>query len=120
GRRGSPLEFTIIGPDRDRQRELFKEFEKRASGDPRIVGLRSDDVHALPEIHIIPDRKTAIASGVEIAEIARIVNTTFGGITADQYTQGGRRFDILVQLEEKGRQKASDLGNVLVRNNRGE
>lgn len=120
GRRGSPVEFTINGPDPDQQKALYYEFKKRMDAEPSIVGTRSDDVLTLPEVHIVPNREKALASGVEIKEIAETVNSTFGGVVAGQYTKSGRRFDIFVQLKEKDREQTSDIQSVLVRNNRGE
>jgi len=120
GRRGSPVEFTISGPDPDQQKKIYQQFKQRMDADTSIVGTRSDDVLVLPEVHIVPNRDKAIASGVEIAEIAATVNSTFGGVVAGQYTKDGRRFDIFVQLREQDRQTTGDISKVLVRNNRGE
>jgi len=120
GRRGNPVEFVISGPDPEVQKQLFYKFKEKMDADPDFVGTRSDDVRTLPEVHIIPNRDKAVASGVEVAEIASVINATFGGTVVDQYTKGGRRFDILVQLDQKFRHKISDLDPILVRNNRGE
>ncbi len=120
GRRGSPLEFTINGPDPEVQKKLFFEMKKEMEATGDMVGIRSDDVLTLPEVHIVPNRQKAIRSGVEVTEIAEIVNATFGGTVASQYTDGSRRFDIWVQLQEKDRQQKADISKVLVRNNRGE
>ena len=120
GRRGSPVEFTISGPDPEMQKQLFAEFKKRMDADPEIVGTRSDDVSTLPEIHLVPNRRKALARGVEVGEVAQIVNATFGGVVAGQYTKGGSRFDIFVQLQEENRRKPEDISSILVRNNRGQ
>ncbi len=120
GRRGSPLEFTINGPDPKKQKEYFLEMQRQMSATGIMVGVRSDDVLTLPEVHVRPNREKAIARGVEVSEIATIVNATFGGTVAGQYTDRNRRFDIWVQLKEEDRQKSKDLSKILIRNNRGE
>ncbi len=120
GRRGSPLEFTINGPDPEKQRELYAKLKEKMDASKLMVGVRSDDVLTSPEVHIVPDRKKAIARGVEVGEIAEIVNATFGGLVAGQYTDRNRRFDIWVQLEEEARAQKKDIDNIFVRNNRGE
>tara|TARA_B100001248_G_scaffold261335_2_gene252184 strand:+ start:11143 stop:14217 length:3075 start_codon:yes stop_codon:yes gene_type:complete len=120
GRRGSPIEFVINGPDPEKQKELFFEMQKRMEESGLMAGVRSDDVLTLPEVHIVPNRKKALESGVEVSEIAEIVNATFGGVVASQYTDQSRRFDIWVQLKEEDRQKKEDINQILVRNNRGE
>ncbi|MBI2602889.1 MAG: efflux RND transporter permease subunit [Deltaproteobacteria bacterium] len=120
GRRGSPIEFTLNGPDPQEQRRLYLEFKKRMDTDTDIVDTRSDDVETLPEVHIIPDRERAAQRGVEILEIAQTINTMFGGSRVSQYTSGGRRFDIVAQLGEKDRDEMADVEPILIRNNRGE
>lgn len=120
GRRGSPLEFTISGPDSEKQKEYFLKFKEKMDNDKRIVGARSDDVTTLPELHIVPNRMKAQSHGVEVAEISKVINTTFGGVVTGQYTTGGRRFDIFVQLQEGDRRSERDIKKILVRNNRGE
>jgi HAE1 family hydrophobic/amphiphilic exporter-1 len=120
GRRGSPIEFTISGPDPEVQRELFFRLKNQMDEDADILDTRSNDVDLIPEIHFIPDRKKAAERGVEVASIAEAINLAVGGVTATQYTQDGRRFDVFVQLEEKNRRQKSDLKDLLIRNNRGE
>ena len=120
GRRGSPVEYTINGPEASVQQELYAQMKKEMDETGLFVGVRSDDVRKLPEVQIVPDRAAAISRGVEVAEIAGIINATFGGVAAAQYTKDNTRFDIFVQLAEKNRRKRTDLDPVLVRNNRGE
>lgn len=120
GRRGSPVEFTINGPEPQKQKEIFYEMQKKMQESGLMVGVRSDDVLTSPEVHIHPNREKAIARGVEVSEIADIVNSTFGGVVAGQYTDKSRRFDIWVQLDPKFRETTKDIRSLLVRNNRGE
>lgn len=120
GRRGSPIEFTINGPDSEKQKELYGIFKEKMEQSGMMVGVSSDDVRNLPEVRIVPNRAEALRRGVEVSEIANVVNSTFGGRTVAQYTSGSRRFDIFVQLQENDRQKIDDLDPIFVRNNRGE
>lgn len=120
GGRGSPVEFIISGPEPEKQKEYFYQIRDEMKKSGLMVGIRSDDVRTLPEVQIVPDREKAIRSGVEVAEIANIINATFGGVVAGEYTDIGRRFEIFVQLKEENRQKIEDIKPILVRNNRGE
>ena len=120
GRRGSPLEFTINGPDPLKQKELYFAMLDKMQKTGLMVGIRSDDVLTLPEVHIIPNREKAIQSGVEVSEIANVINATFGGTVATQYTDLSRRFDVWVQLREEARQQRDNVKAIFVRNNRGE
>lgn len=120
GRRGSPIEFMISGPDPEMQKELYTKMKEKMEASGNIVDVRSDDVLGLPEVHIVPDRVKTLERGVEISQVADVINATFGGTVASQYTDGSRRFDIWVQLDQKDRQRKSDINKILIRNNRSE
>jgi multidrug efflux pump len=119
GRRGSPIEFILTGPDSQRQRELYKELEKEMEASGMMTGTRSDDVAELPEVHISPNRAAALSMGVDVKSISETVNTAFAGLAAAKYTDGGRRYDLFVQLKEKDK-TLDNLSELLVVNNRGE
>lgn len=119
GRRGSPIEFTITGPDAEIQAQLFKQLQKEMNESKLMVGVRSDDIGELPEVHILPDRLKAQQRGVEISTIAKTLNIGVGGVAAAKYTESGRRYDVFVQLEEKDR-TSQTISELLLQNNRGE
>lgn len=119
GRRGSPVEFTITGPDLAMQREIFEKFKKEMNDSGLMVGVRSDDTGELPEVHITPDRLKAQERGVEINTIAETLNVGVGGVSGGKYTEGGRRYDIFVQLQESDRLPET-ISSLLLQNNRGE
>lgn len=119
GRRGSPVEFTILGPESERQRELFREIQTALEGDNDLVGLRSDDTETLHEVHLQPDREKARQYGVSIESIARAVQQNYGGIVADHFTRGGRRLGVFVQLKDEDRLSSKSLETVLIRNHHG-
>ncbi len=119
GRRGSPIEFTITGPKLSVQQELYEKLEKEMSDSNLMVGVRSDDIGQLPEVHIIPNRLRAQQRGVEIRTIAQTLNVGVGGLAAAKYTEGGRRYDVFVQLAEEDRTN-ENISSLLLQNNRGE
>ncbi|MCB1214213.1 MAG: efflux RND transporter permease subunit [Deltaproteobacteria bacterium] len=120
GRRGSPIEFTINGPDPQKQKELYYQMEKAMNATKLLVGVRSDDVRTLPELRIVPDREAAIDRGVSISQINEVINIAFGGVVAGFYSGDNSRYDVFVQLQEKDRKSKEDLKPLYVRNNRGE
>ena len=119
GRRGSPIEFTITGPKLAVQQELYEKLEKEINDSKLMVGVRSDDIGQLPEVHIIPNRLKAQERGVEIQTIAETLNVGVGGVAAVKFTEGGRRYDVFVQLNEADRTEKT-ISSLLLQNNRGE
>lgn len=120
GRRGNPIEFTVNGPEEKVRKDLFFQFQKEMEAAGQFKGIKSDDIRTLPEVQIIPDRELARQHGVEVSEIARILNLTYGGSTVAQYTKNSRRFDVFVQLAEDQRSTEENMKDILVRNNRGQ
>ncbi|MDH5581988.1 MAG: efflux RND transporter permease subunit, partial [Bdellovibrionales bacterium] len=120
GRRGSPIEFTIKGPSTQIQKNIYEQLKTKMEDTGKIVGIRSDDVNDLPEIHILPKRQEAQKRGVDISQISNLVNITLAGATPGQYTSGGRRFDIFIQLKEEQRENPQQINSLFIRNNRGE
>lgn len=119
GRRGSPIEFTITGPKLSVQQDLYEKLEKELRESNLMVGIRSDDIGQLPEVHIVPNRLKAQQRGVEIRTIAETLNVGVGGIAAGKYTEAGRRYDVFVQLDEEDR-TSKTISSLLLQNNRGE
>lgn len=119
GRRGSPIEFTITGPKLAKQQEIYNLLEQEMNSSQLMVGVRSDDIGQLPEVHILPNRLKAQQRGVEIRTIAETLNVGVGGLAATKYTESGRRYDVFVQLAEEDRSN-ENIANILLQNNRGE
>ena len=119
GRRGSPIEFTITGTKAQIQQKLYAMLEKEMTSSELMVGVRSDDIGKLPEVHIFPDRVEAQQRGVEVRTVADTLNIGMGGIGAAKYTENGRRYDVFVQLREEDRTNQK-ITSLLLQNNRGE
>ncbi len=119
GRRGSPIEFTVTGPELAIQQDLFSKLQKEMEASKLMVGIRSDDIGQLPEVHIIPNRLKAQQRGVEINTIAETLNAGVGGVSPVKYTENGRRYDVFVQLAEEDRSERT-ISSLLLQNNRGE
>jgi multidrug efflux pump subunit AcrB len=57
---------------------------------------------------------------VSISSIGNTINALIGGVRVGKYSQGGRRYDVRVQLLSSDRKKVEDISKIWVRNNRGE
>lgn len=119
-RRGFPVEFTVSGPDWDTLASLSGTIGAAMEKSGLMVDVDSDYELGMPEVRVVPDRAKAAERGVSVADIGDTINAMIGGVRAGKYTRGGRRYDIRVQLVSKDRSSVSDIGNIFVRNNRGE
>ena len=120
GSRGFPVEFSVRGRDWDKLGEYSQQIMKRLEATGLVTDLDSDYQLSIPEVRVIPDRDQAMARGVSVASIARMINITVGGIRVGKFTKGGRRYDIRLSLRDKDRSEPADIDKIWVRNNRGE
>lgn len=119
-RRGSPVEFTVTGPDWATLASLSGRLEEALESSGLMVDVDSDYEMGAPEIRVVPDRAKAAARGVSVSVIGDAINAMVGGVRAGKYTRDGRRYDVRVQLVAADRSRVQDIGRIFVRNNRGE
>lgn len=118
--RGFPVEFTIRGPDWDKLTEYARQIEAKMKTDPQFTDVDTDYEFGQPEIQVFPLRDEAARRGVRIEDIGKTIQAMIGGIEVGKFTEGGRRNDIRVRIEEEERQTAQDISKIFVRNDEGE
>lgn len=118
--RSFPIEFSLRGPDWQKLVELSQDIEKKLKADSRFTDVDSNFEEGSPEIQIVPDRDKALALGVSIEDIGRVIRLLVGGGDVTRYTENGRRIEVRVRLQEVFRGDKQDILNLFVRNNRGE
>lgn len=118
--RGFPVEFTVRGPDWEKLTQLAPEIMDKMKQDPLFTDVDSDYEYGQPEIQVIPLRARAGERGVRMEDIGKTIQAMIGGIDVGKFTEGDRRNDIRVRIEEEGRQTARDISKIYVRNDEGE
>ena len=119
-RRGFPVEFTLNGSDWDKLGEVSDQVAKEMKDSGSMVDIDSDYDTGMPEVRVVPDRQKAAERGVSVQTIGTTINSLIGGVKVGKFTEGGRRYDIRLQLVEAERDKVEDINKIWVRNNRGE
>ncbi len=87
---------------------------------PGLVDLDKSLKLGLPELRIEPDRKKAAALGVDARTVATAIQAMVGGIDVGVFKEAGRRYDIRMRLESEHRADPESIGQLYVRNDRGE
>jgi HAE1 family hydrophobic/amphiphilic exporter-1 len=117
---GQPVEFTVKGPNDKELRKATKALIEKLEATGLYTGVNADNLNAIPEMHVMPDRAPALRYGVDVATIASTLNTMFSGTRAANYSQGGRRYPIMVRLPKETRNSVDVVKSIQVRNNRGQ
>jgi cobalt-zinc-cadmium resistance protein CzcA len=68
-----------------------------------------------PVLEIIPDRDAMRRYNVHAEEINELVETALAGRTVGKFSEGNRRFDIVVRLSETNRTRLRELSDLPVR-----
>ena len=119
-KRGNDLELSIRGPDFNVLKEKVEELKKRFAASKMITDIDTDFRDGITEVHVTPDRDKAAASGVNVKDIADTVNTAIGGVRQGYFTNGNRRYDVRVRLQQDQWQSPADIDKLLVRTGYGE
>jgi len=115
--RGYPIEFVLQGPDWDKLATLNLEMKQAMADSKLMVDIDSDYLEGMPEIQIVPNRLQAALHGVSIENIGSTVSALIGGVKNGQYSKGGHRYDIYVQLE-KEKDPRNEIHRLFIGNDR--
>lgn len=118
GGRGFPVEFKLAGPDWETLSQMVTQMTAAMEESKLMVDVDTNLLQGLPEIQILPNREQAALSGVSVNTISRTINTMIAGSRIGQYADGGKRYDIRVELE-KSNDQVRDLENLMVANTKG-
>ena len=76
--------------------------------------LYIEPISGLPQVVIDYNRAAVARHQLQIADINRVVNMAFAGLSAGMIFEGERRFDLVVRLDTSKRRNIDDIRNLLV------
>lgn len=110
----TPVEVEVFAFDlMDQQRAADLVAERLAS----VEGLRDIETTmrpGSPEIQVRFDRRRLNRLGLEEQQVARVLRNKIRGDVASRFREGDRLIDILVRVDESGRDAISDVGQLVV------
>lgn len=118
GGRGYPVEFVVKGPDWTKLSDQVDKLMKSMEESNLMVDIDTNLLQGLPEIQVIPNREQAALTGVSVNTVSSTINTMIAGSTVGEYADGGKRYDIRVELEKNADQR-KDLETLLIANSKG-
>lgn len=73
-----------------------------------------------PQLDISVNREKVVDAGIDVATVGRTLETLLGGRRITRYEQGGKQYDVIVQVAEEERRTPGDISNIYVRGGKGE
>ncbi len=116
-----PIDIEILGYDLKAGRKLAEEV---AAAIQTIQGVKDVQVSREPDYpqqNIVIDRERAALLGLNVAQIARSIQTFINGYAASIFSdpQTGNQYDITVRAQEKDRVSLTDLSQIFIFNPQG-
>jgi HAE1 family hydrophobic/amphiphilic exporter-1 len=118
-KRSSPVDFMLVGPDWGKLADYSGTMVKEMENTGLMVDADTDYKEGVTEALIMPDRTKAALRSVSMQTIGNALSAMYGGIKAGKFTGNGKRYDVMVMLEEKNRNQMQDIQKMLVRNDQG-
>jgi multidrug efflux pump len=116
GFRSRPVNFVIVTSDSyENLSRVAQAFVGEMARNPGIVAPDVDLRLNKPELLLEVDRDRAADAGVNIDQVARMVETMLGGRAVTRYKRDAEQYDVLVQTTAGGRTTPEDIERLFVR-----
>lgn len=117
----SPIDVEILGYDLKTAQKLAEEVAAIVRSTPGAKDVRVSRERDYPQQNIVIDRERAALLGLNVAQIARSVQTFINGYPASIFTdpQTGDQYNITVRAKESDRSSLDDLSQIFVFNSQG-
>ncbi len=123
GRRGEPLQFSLVGADLYRLAELSAALKKKLSADPAMGQIDMGLVLDLPQVELELTRSKLSSMGIAPLDVAQAINVLGGGMDIGKYNDipgDGERYDVRLKAGEGQVARPADLSKIYVRSASGE
>jgi len=109
-----PIRIEIYGHDLEEDYEAARKVQKILEQTPGTGDVTISLQMGNPELWVQVDRAKASRLGLQFGLIGDTIRTSFYGVIASRYREGGKEYNIFVNLEPEYRQKLEDLGNLRI------
>lgn len=110
----SELVVKVFGDDLDDLRRIGAEVVATLQRVPGSADVAIDQEPPLPQMRIQVDREAAARYGINMADLADLIEVGIGGRAVAQVFRGERRYDVAVRFEAGSRASPEAIGNLTV------
>jgi cobalt-zinc-cadmium resistance protein CzcA len=108
----SDLVVKVFGHEFSETRRIASEVVRVLSDVRGAVDVTIDQEPPLPQLRVNVDRERAARYGINVADIADLIEIAIGGRAVAQVFQGERRYDVAVRFIEEARNTPEAIGNL--------
>jgi multidrug efflux pump len=115
-----PVQFVIqTSQPYEELQNMAEALVAEAQSFPGMVNVDTDLKLNKPELKVDLDREKVANIGLEVDTVGRTLETMLGGRQVTRYKQGGKQYDVIVQVADVDRSNPDDLASIYVRNDDG-
>lgn len=106
----SDLVVKIFGDDLTAAREIAQHMVDVLRTVPGAADVAIDQEPPLPQLQVVVDREAAARYGVNVQDVAQLIEVAIGGAAVAQIYHGERRYDVAVRFPEGVRDSPEEIG----------
>ncbi len=119
-RGGLPVQFVIQNNNFEKLREVLPKFLEKANNHPTLQTVDADLKFNKPELKVEIQRLKATQLGVSVQDISQTLQLAYSNLRFGYFTQDGKQYSVIGQVERRDRDDPADLKNLYVRTRSGE
>ncbi len=108
----SELVVRVLGDDFHETRRIAEQVQDVLARTPGAADPSIDQEPALPQLQIVVDRAAAARYGINVSDIADLIQTAIGGQALSQVFLGARRYDVTVRFADNSRNTPTAIGDL--------
>lgn len=115
----SELVVKIYGEDFKETRRIAEEIMGTLKNVPGAVDLAIDQEPPLPQLQIHADRDKIAQYGLNVADVAELIEVAIGGKAVSQLFIGHKVYDIICRYDEESRNTPEKIANLMLTSENG-
>ncbi|MEM9708639.1 MAG: efflux RND transporter permease subunit [Pseudomonadota bacterium] len=108
----APVEFRLVGPDLETLRRQGDEIRDVLLGLDRVTSVRADYEGGAPKLAVDIDEDAARLTGMELAVIARQLETALNGSVGGSVIEAGEELPVRVRLSDVNRAEIDQIATL--------
>ncbi|MCC5899247.1 MAG: efflux RND transporter permease subunit [Phormidium sp. BM_Day4_Bin.17] len=117
---GQPVQLVLQGASLEQLAEISGDLAQRANALPELMNVDTTLKITQPEVTVAIDRQKAAALGINARDIANTLQILLGGQQITSFNRENRRYEVVVQAEERFRLSPQRLQELSLRTSEGE
>ena len=119
--RSQPIEYVIQASGTYEDLEGYvNSMMEEIRQNPGFVNPDTNLKLQKPQLDIKVNRDKVVDAGIDVSTVGRTLETLLGGRQVTRYEQGGKQYDVIIQVADDERRTPTDIRDIYVRGGAGE